>query len=219
MYEYPEATNPKHSGPLARIVFELKHDVDFSIAPFGTELHVTFRDTTVPVFDEDSDASEPDTPEPAPTPEEEPELAPPVDGALAAIDEDADASDASGDDLSQIEPVDEDPTVPSRAEIEPDDVPLSLFFAPAARGGADYRLGAEDVIDIRVFELDQLNRTVRISGDGSIDLPLVGSLRVSGLTADDVGAEVAAKLKDPIRSESASFRLHQRVQLQHGPRY
>ena len=49
---------------------------------------------------------------------------------------------------------------------------------------------------MRVFELDQLNRKVRVSGDGHIELPLVGRLRAAGLTSEEVAAAVATHLKD-----------------------
>ena len=86
--------------------------------------------------------------------------------------------------------------IPSNVSIQPGEVPLSLFFRTATRENIDYRLGREDVIEIRVFELDQLNRTVRISGDGSIELPLVGRLPASGMTAEELAEEVASHLRD-----------------------
>lgn len=80
--------------------------------------------------------------------------------------------------------------------IEPEDIDPSLFFAPTPEGGTEYRLGPEDVLEITVFEMDQFNRSVRVSGDGSIDLPLLGSIRVGGLTPEEASARVAARLKD-----------------------
>ena len=47
-----------------------------------------------------------------------------------------------------------------------------------------------------MFELDQLNRKLRVSGDGHIELLLVGRLRAAGLTSEEVAAAVAALLKD-----------------------
>src|SRR3990172_1009425 len=44
MYEYPPATNPSLTGPLARVVFELKRDVSYQIESHASELHVIFSE-------------------------------------------------------------------------------------------------------------------------------------------------------------------------------
>lgn len=184
MYEYPEATNPNQTGPLARIVFELKHDVDYHIESDADELRVTFTDVAMV-------SSEDVTLEP---PEASLEVPPDVDADAAEF---LDAPE--GD--PELEPDDLDepavnPNVPDNVSIQPEDIPASLFFELPTLASEDYRLGPQDVIEVRVFELDQLNRKVRISGDGRIELPLVGTLRAAGLTSEEVSAEVAARLKD-----------------------
>lgn len=46
----------------------------------------------------------------------------------------------------------------------------------------DYRIGAEDLLEISVFEAPDLNRTVRVSSDGEMSLPLLGAVGARGLT-------------------------------------
>jgi polysaccharide export outer membrane protein len=46
----------------------------------------------------------------------------------------------------------------------------------------EYRIGPEDVLNINVFEAQELNREVRVSASGEISLPLLGSVRAAGLT-------------------------------------
>jgi polysaccharide export outer membrane protein len=87
-------------------------------------------------------------------------------------------------------------TVPAEFSIEPTDIHPDLFFGPATAYSDHYRLGPEDVLDIRVFEMDQFNSTVRVSGDGSINLPLVGSIRVLGLVPEEAADRVAEKLQE-----------------------
>jgi polysaccharide export outer membrane protein len=58
----------------------------------------------------------------------------------------------------------------------------------------DYRIGAEDLIEIQVFGVDQLSRTVRVNSRGLISLPLIGSIEVAGLTAQEAEAAVAERL-------------------------
>jgi polysaccharide biosynthesis/export protein len=50
----------------------------------------------------------------------------------------------------------------------------------------DYKIGSKDVLEIKVFELPELNQTVRVSEDGSISLALLGKVEVSGLTAQEL---------------------------------
>ena len=54
----------------------------------------------------------------------------------------------------------------------------------------DYRIGAEDLLEITVFEEDKLNKVVRVSAQGNISLPLIGVLKVKGLTAGQLESEV-----------------------------
>ena len=48
-------------------------------------------------------------------------------------------------------------------------------------GGSDYVVGRQDLLDISVFDLPELDKTVRVADDGSITLPLLGRLIVAGM--------------------------------------
>jgi len=54
----------------------------------------------------------------------------------------------------------------------------------------DYKIGPEDLLEISVFEDEKLNKTVRVSSQGNISLPLLGILRVKDLTANDLEKEI-----------------------------
>ncbi len=60
----------------------------------------------------------------------------------------------------------------------------------------DYRIGPEDLLEISVFEDEKLNKTVRVSSQGQITLPLIGTLRVKGLTAGDLERELRELLAE-----------------------
>jgi polysaccharide export outer membrane protein len=74
---------------------------------------------------------------------------------------------------------------------------------PAAEATAKgYRIGPEDLLEVQVFGVDQLTRTVRVNSLGLISLPLIGSVPVGGLTAQQAEALVVSKyaanyLQDP----------------------
>ena len=89
-----------------------------------------------------------------------------------------------------------------------DDVRLSLRMSEALTTGAqpaaalalprltvkDYRIGAEDLLEVQVFGVDQLSRTVRVNSRGWISLPLIGALEVGGMTAQEAEGAIAAAL-------------------------
>lgn len=58
----------------------------------------------------------------------------------------------------------------------------------------DYRIGPKDLLEITVYELPELNQTVRVSEDGSITLSLLGKVEVSGLTAQELEKKLAGLL-------------------------
>jgi polysaccharide export outer membrane protein len=60
----------------------------------------------------------------------------------------------------------------------------------------DYRIGPEDLIEIQVFGVEQLSRTVRVNSRGQVSLPLVGLLQVGGLTGQEAEAMLAQKLAE-----------------------
>ena len=59
-----------------------------------------------------------------------------------------------------------------------------------------YLLGPGDAIEISVFLVEQLNKTVRVTGDGYILLPLLGAIDVEGKTVQQVQALLTQELGD-----------------------
>ncbi len=61
---------------------------------------------------------------------------------------------------------------------------------------ADYRIGPKDLLDISVFGLDELTKTVRVSEDGNITLPLLGGVEVEGLSKDELEKKISQLLEE-----------------------
>ena len=75
----------------------------------------------------------------------------------------------------------------TRNDLEPySDTYLSSYLIETP-----YLLGAGDSIDLTVFELSQYSGTFEISVDGFINLPVVGKVRVAGLTIEDASARIS----------------------------
>ena len=70
--------------------------------------------------------------------------------------------------------------------------------APAPRPSStrDYRIGTEDLLEVQVFGVDQLSRTVRVNSMGFVSLPLIGNIEVGGLTAQEAENAIATRLAD-----------------------
>lgn len=59
--------------------------------------------------------------------------------------------------------------------------------------GADYRLGPNDLMDVEVFGLPELKRTVRVNSSGQVSLALIGNVMLAGLSAQQAEAVIADK--------------------------
>jgi len=57
--------------------------------------------------------------------------------------------------------------------------------------GADYRISPNDLLDIEVYGVPDLKRTVRVNSSGLVSLPLVGSVAIGELTAEQAEAKIA----------------------------
>jgi polysaccharide export outer membrane protein len=63
--------------------------------------------------------------------------------------------------------------------------------------GGDYRIGAQDELEISAVGVKELNKVkVRVSEDGLISLPLVGEVKVVGLTRSAVEQKIARLLEE-----------------------
>ena len=79
-------------------------------------------------------------------------------------------------------------------EARPVQVPSpEMIFQPGSTG---YKIGRQDLLEVRVFDLEELDQTVRVSDDGSITLPLLGRLAVAGLTKGELEGLIARLLEE-----------------------
>lgn len=65
----------------------------------------------------------------------------------------------------------------------------------------DYRIGSEDLLEISVYGAPDLDRTVRVGGDGSISLPLIGEEHAEGLTAHELERQTADLLEEKFMNQ------------------
>jgi polysaccharide export outer membrane protein len=74
--------------------------------------------------------------------------------------------------------------------------PDTTSSSGAYEGVSEYRVGPQDLIEISVFQVADLNRTVRLNSAGQISLPLIGAVRAGGKTVQELEAEIARRLSE-----------------------
>lgn len=74
----------------------------------------------------------------------------------------------------------------------------SVTAAPSSASAAsrmdEYRIGVHDLIEVSVFQVPELSRTVRVNSTGKISLPMLGTFQAGGLTAQELEEQIAEKL-------------------------
>ena len=72
----------------------------------------------------------------------------------------------------------------------------STSAAGVYEGGSDYRIGAQDLLQISVYGIDDLSRDVRVNSNGQVSLPLIGGVMAGGKTIPELEKDIGDKLKD-----------------------
>jgi polysaccharide export outer membrane protein len=98
--------------------------------------------------------------------------------------------------------------------LGPSDLPASAAVAPKREPGSNgdgrivlaadtstsattpsaYRIGPADILDISVFNVPELSKTVQVAETGTVNFPLVGEVPAAGKTAQQLERELTAKL-------------------------
>lgn len=81
----------------------------------------------------------------------------------------------------------------SRPGLTPSSEPARPAVAPPDAG--DYLVAPRDQLFVQIHGHDDLTRTARVSERGTITLPLVGEIRVAGLTGRDIETAIENALK------------------------
>jgi polysaccharide biosynthesis/export protein len=209
-----ELLRSESNQPGARIVFELKAHMKFAVRVHESGLILEMTAIEAPLQTFEQPQQPPEVPEtsnanvqPKITPQREqtsrvetkPAEIPPTQVETKAADTPAAQTEPSAQQQANasIPP----PSTPKgvvrlpagQLDLEPAEADPALFFTVPANS-TDYVLGPEDVIELKVLQMNELNVTIRIAGDGSITLPFLGLVKVSGLTATQVSDKIAKLL-------------------------
>jgi len=67
-----------------------------------------------------------------------------------------------------------------------------------------YKIGPQDVLDISVYNVPDLSRTVQVAGNGVINYPLVGDVPAAGRTAHEIEGDIAERLNKRCSSRNST---------------
>lgn len=75
---------------------------------------------------------------------------------------------------------------------------LVLFQTVTVATEYIYTVNSGDILEVSVWKEDELQREIRVLPDGHISFPLVGDIKISGLTLNQVKVKLVEKLSEYI---------------------
>ncbi len=81
---------------------------------------------------------------------------------------------------------------------------IALAAVPAA-AQSSYRIQPGDVLQLEVLEDPTLNRSLLVLPDGSVNVPLAGTVKASGQTVDSVRAQIGESLASNFATKPTIF--------------
>ena len=73
------------------------------------------------------------------------------------------------------------------------------------KNSQDYLIQPGDLVEIKVYKEDDMERTLRISTNGAITFPLIGNIKIAGLTVSEAEQKLENNLQAYLKAPSVSF--------------
>jgi len=93
----------------------------------------------------------------------------------------------------------------------------SLFFLPvlsrATDGTSEYRIFPRDILEIRVYDNPDLTQRLEVSESGEISFPLIGKVKVVGLTTPEAEQTLKNNLAEYIINPQVAVLVAQRQKI------
>lgn len=86
-----------------------------------------------------------------------------------------------------------------------EEIALASAIAKANSELTNYRISAADLLEIVVYREDDLKREIRVNQSGAISFPLVGTLKIAGLTRIEAERLLADRLAEFIINPQISI--------------
>lgn len=69
----------------------------------------------------------------------------------------------------------------------------------------EYKISPTDLVNLTVFQQPDFDRTMRITQNGTISLPLLGTLKIGGLSVTEAEALLSEKLKEYVKNPQVTL--------------
>ena len=73
------------------------------------------------------------------------------------------------------------------------------------KNSQDYLIQPGDLVEIKVYKEDDMDRTLRVTTNGSITFPLIGNIKIAGLTVSAAEQKLENALQAYLKTPSVSF--------------
>ncbi|MBI5246017.1 MAG: polysaccharide export protein [Elusimicrobia bacterium] len=82
---------------------------------------------------------------------------------------------------------------------------IAAAMQQVSRSKTDYKISAADLISVTVYQDLEMNRKVRVNANGSISMPLIGEVKVGGMTLIEAQGSIEGKLAKFLVSPQVSL--------------
>ncbi|MFO7766140.1 MAG: polysaccharide biosynthesis/export family protein [Pelovirga sp.] len=76
---------------------------------------------------------------------------------------------------------------------------LALLIMVSAVAAQDYKIGSGDVLEISVWGVPEMSRTVTVRPDGKITLPAIGDVLADGVAPMELSSRIASVMEDYVK--------------------
>ena len=92
-----------------------------------------------------------------------------------------------------------------KAASEKEVAAIAAAMQQVVRAKTDYRISSADLIAITVYQDLEMNRKVRVNQNGTVSLPLVGAVKIGGMTLIEAQTTIEGKLSKYLVSPQVSL--------------
>src|SRR6185503_13606851 len=71
---------------------------------------------------------------------------------------------------------------------------ISAALQQVVRAKTDYRISSADLISVTVYQDAEMSRKVRVNTNGTISMPLIGAVKVGGMSLIEAQGAIEEKL-------------------------
>ncbi len=92
-----------------------------------------------------------------------------------------------------------------KAAADKEAAAIAAALQQVVRAKTDYRISSADLISVTVYQDAEMSRKVRVNANGTVSLPLVGAVKVGGMTLIDAQSAIEEKLGKYLVSPQVSL--------------